>query len=109
MKLLKRTLALTLSAAMVLGLLSGCGSDVSANVLNVYNWGEYIDTDLLDRHSAVAVAVRLDHAQHGRLRGLADDAVVMFDGTEVDLRPGAMLVWLHFSSSPDFRRYPPFS
>ena len=49
MKLLKRTLALTLSAAMVLGLLSGCGSDSSANVLNVYNWGEYIDTDLLDR------------------------------------------------------------
>ena len=49
MKLLKRTLALTLSAAMVLGLLSGCGSDASANVLNVYNWGEYIDTDLLDR------------------------------------------------------------
>ena len=48
MKLLKRTLALTLSAAMVLGLLSGCGSDASANVLNVYNWGEYIDTDLLD-------------------------------------------------------------
>ena len=41
MKLLKRTLALTLSAAMVLGLLSGCGSDASANVLNVYNWGEY--------------------------------------------------------------------
>ena len=49
MKLLKRTLALTLSASMVLGLLSGCGSDASANVLNVYNWGEYIDTDLLDR------------------------------------------------------------
>ena len=49
MKLLNRTLALTLSAAMVLGLLSGCGSDASANVLNVYNWGEYIDTDLLDR------------------------------------------------------------
>ena len=49
MKLLKRTLALTLSAAMVLGLLSGCGSDASANVLNVYNWDEYIDTDLLDR------------------------------------------------------------
>lgn len=49
MKLLKRMLALTLSAAMVLGLLSGCGSDASANVLNVYNRGEYIDTDLLDR------------------------------------------------------------
>ena len=64
---------------------------------------------LRDLHGAVAVAVRLDHAQHGRFRGLADDAVVMFDGTEVDFRPGAMLVWLHLCSSPDFRRYPPFS
>lgn len=65
MKLLKRTLALTLSAAMVLGLLSGCGSDASANVLNVYNWGEYIDTDPArpvragDRHQG--------HLQHLRL------------------------------------------
>ena len=49
MSLKKRALALSLTAALSLGLLSGCGSDASANVLNVYNWGEYIDTDLLDR------------------------------------------------------------
>ena len=39
MSLKKRALALSLTAALSLGLLSGCGSDSSANVLNVYNWG----------------------------------------------------------------------
>ena len=34
---------------MCAGLLSGCGNASSAEVLNVYNWGEYIDTDLIDR------------------------------------------------------------
>ena len=28
---------------------SGCGNASSAEVLNVYNWGEYIDTDLIDQ------------------------------------------------------------
>lgn len=52
MSLKKRALALSLTAALSLGLLSGCGSDSSANVLNVYNWGEYIDTDLIDQFEA---------------------------------------------------------
>ena len=34
---------------MCAGLLSGCGNTSSAEVLNVYNWGEYIDTDLIDQ------------------------------------------------------------
>ena len=45
----KRMLSLLLSGAMCAGLLSGCGNASSAEVLNVYNWGEYIDTDLIDR------------------------------------------------------------
>ena len=52
MSLKKHALALSLTAALSLGLLSGCGSDSSANVLNVYNWGEYIDTDLIDQFEA---------------------------------------------------------
>lgn len=52
MSLKKRALALSLTAALSLGLLSGCGSDSSANVLNVYNWGEYIDIDLIDQFEA---------------------------------------------------------
>ena len=42
-------LSLLLCGAMCAGLLSGCGNASSAEVLNVYNWGEYIDTDLIDR------------------------------------------------------------
>ena len=45
----KRMLSLLLCGAMCAGLLSGCGNTTSAEVLNVYNWGEYIDTDLIDR------------------------------------------------------------
>ena len=45
----KRMLSLLLCGAMCAGLLSGCGNASSAEVLNAYNWGEYIDTDLIDR------------------------------------------------------------
>lgn len=45
----KRMLSLLLCGAMCTGLLSGCGNASSAEVLNVYNWGEYIDTDLIDQ------------------------------------------------------------
>ena len=45
----KRMLSLLLCSAMCAGLLSGCGNASSAEVLNVYNWGEYIDTDLIDQ------------------------------------------------------------
>jgi len=45
---MKRTLAIILSAAMALCLLSACSSGKGeAGVVNVYNWGEYIDEDLL--------------------------------------------------------------
>ena len=45
----KRMLSLLLCGAMCAGLLSGCGNASSAEVLNGYNWGEYIDTDLIDQ------------------------------------------------------------
>lgn len=85
MKLLNRTLALTLSAAMVLGLLSGCGSDASANVLNVYNWGEYIDTDLLDRfeqETGIKVIYNTFDSNenlYSRIRTTSDDVIIPSD------------------------------
>ena len=45
----KHMLSLLLCGAICAGLLSGCGNASSAEVLNVYNWGEYIDTDLIDQ------------------------------------------------------------
>lgn len=44
---MKRFVAFALIPALAFGLLPGCGSKSSADVLNVYNWGEYIDTDLI--------------------------------------------------------------
>ena len=44
---MKRIFALALSALLALGL-TACGSG-SGEVVNVYNWGEYIDTELLSQ------------------------------------------------------------
>ena len=48
----KRMLSLLLCGAMCTGLLSGCGNASSAEVLNVYNWGEYIDESVIDEFEA---------------------------------------------------------
>jgi len=45
---MKKSIIVIISAVLLLGLFSGCGgSTASKGVVNVYNWGEYIDTDLL--------------------------------------------------------------
>lgn len=50
---MKKTISLLLSAAMFICLFAGCGNknagSADKGVVNVYNWGEYIDTDLLDQ------------------------------------------------------------
>lgn len=51
---MKKTLSLILCAAMFAGLFAGCGSSEKSSsadkgTVNVYNWGEYIDTDLIDQ------------------------------------------------------------
>lgn len=46
---MKKALAVIISAALMLCLFAGCGggNGDSGEVLNVYNWGEYIDEDLI--------------------------------------------------------------
>jgi spermidine/putrescine transport system substrate-binding protein len=45
---MKKTISIVICAAMFLCLFAGCGgSKASKGVVNVYNWGEYIDTDLV--------------------------------------------------------------
>lgn len=48
---MKRALSVIVSAALMLCLFAGCGAGGgdSKKVLNVYNWGEYIDLDLLEQ------------------------------------------------------------
>ena len=49
MKINKRILALITSVVMSSALFTGCGSKPSKEVLNIYNVGDYIDEDLLDK------------------------------------------------------------
>ncbi len=44
---MKKIVALILSAALILCFFAGCGSS-SKEVVNVYNWGEYIDESIFD-------------------------------------------------------------
>ncbi|PKM73413.1 MAG: spermidine/putrescine ABC transporter substrate-binding protein [Firmicutes bacterium HGW-Firmicutes-16] len=46
---MKKTVSIVICAIMLACLFSGCGGGKAAKVVNVYNWGEYIDTDLLEQ------------------------------------------------------------
>lgn len=49
----RQVVALILLALMILPLLLGCADpEAQGKVVNVYNWGEYIDKDLLDQFEA---------------------------------------------------------
>ncbi|UKI37892.1 MAG: PotD/PotF family extracellular solute-binding protein [Clostridiales bacterium] len=45
---MKKIIALILMLAVVIGCFSGC-SGKSKTTIRVYNWGEFIDMDLLDK------------------------------------------------------------
>lgn len=47
MKNVKKIIALALISMISVGVLAGCGSKSSAEVLNIYNVGDYIDEDLI--------------------------------------------------------------
>lgn len=49
MKNIKKIIALALTSMISIGLLAGCGSKSSAEVLNIYNVGDYIDEDLIPK------------------------------------------------------------
>lgn len=47
MKIFKKVAALTIASAMLLTVAAGCGSKKDTKVLNVYNWGDYIDESVI--------------------------------------------------------------
>ncbi len=109
MSLKKRALALSLTAALSLGLLSGCGSDVSGNVLNVYNWGEYIDTDLLDRfeqETGIKVIYNTFDSNenlYSRIQTTSDDVIIPSDYAISRFIDEDMLRPLNFDNIPNMK------
>ena len=102
---MKKILALTLSALLALSL-SACGSG-SGEVVNVYNWGEYIDTGLLSRfeeETGIRVVYNTFETNEGlysRLQSESYDVVIPSDYMIARMIDEGMLQKLNYDNIPN--------
>ena len=110
----KKIFALLLAFAMLLGCLctTGCSSQGGENgVVNVYNWGEYIDEELLDQFEAeTGIKVNYDtFASNESLYSILSsgsanyDVIIPSDYMISRLISEDMLEPLNFDNIPNFR------
>ena len=122
---MKKSLALLSTAALTLGLLSGCGGTQSGDakdpgtadkgVVNVYNWGVYIDESVLDDFTAeTGIKVVYDtfesnEAMYGVLKneGASYDVVIPSDYMISRMIEEDMLEPLNFDNIPNFEDVDP--
>ena len=122
---MKKSLALLSAAALTLGLLSGCGGTQSGTaddpgsadkgVVNVYNWGVYIDESVLDDFTAeTGIKVVYDtfesnEAMYGVLKneGASYDVVIPSDYMISRMIEEDMLEPLNFDNIPNFEDVDP--
>lgn len=121
---MKKSLALLSAAALTLGLLSGCGSSsgdakdpgtADKGVVNVYNWGVYIDESVLEDFTAeTGIKVVYDtfesnEAMYGVLKneGASYDVVIPSDYMISRMIEEDMLEPLNFDNIPNFEDIDP--
>ena len=122
---MKKSLALLSAAALTLGLLSGCGGSNSGDakdpgtadkgVVNVYNWGVYIDESVLEDFTAeTGIKVVYDtfesnEAMYGVLKneGASYDVVIPSDYMISRMIEEDMLEPLNFDNIPNFEDVDP--
>ena len=122
---MKKSLALLSAAALTLGALSGCGSTQSGTaddpgaadkgVVNVYNWGVYIDESVLEDFTAeTGIKVVYDtfesnEAMYGVLKneGASYDVVIPSDYMISRMIEEDMLEPLNFDNIPNFEDVDP--
>ena len=121
---MKKSLALLSTAALTLGLLSGCGGTQSGTadapaadkgVVNVYNWGVYIDESVLEDFTAeTGIKVVYDtfesnEAMYGVLKneGASYDVVIPSDYMISRMIEEDMLEPLNFDNIPNFEDVDP--
>lgn len=105
----KRVLALALAAACLLPLCS-CGGGNGGNVVNVYNWGEYIDESIFEDFEAqTGIHVNYqtydsNEALYGKLAGGATgyDVIIPSDYMIGQMIEEDMLEPLNFDNIPNF-------
>ncbi|WP_130869499.1 ABC transporter substrate-binding protein [Intestinimonas massiliensis (ex Afouda et al. 2020)] len=122
---MKKSLALLSAAALTLGLLSGCGGTTSGDakdpgtadkgVVNVYNWGVYIDDSVLEDFTAeTGIKVNYDtfesnESMYGVLKneGASYDVVIPSDYMISRMIEEDMLEPLNFDNIPNFEDIDP--
>lgn len=122
---MKKSLALLSAAALTLGVLSGCGGTQSGTaddpgaadkgVVNVYNWGVYIDESVLEDFTAeTGIKVVYDtfesnEAMYGVLKneGASYDVVIPSDYMISRMIEEDMLEPLNFDNIPNFEDVDP--
>ena len=110
-ELKRKLLSLALASASLLTLLAGCGSSGGSNgVVNVYNWGEYIDMSVLDDfEQATGIEVNYqtydsNEIMYGKLSGGGSgyDVIIPSDYMIGQLIEEDMLEPLNFDNIPNF-------
>lgn len=108
----KRIFAVLCAGAMLCGMLSGCGGGSTATngVVNVYNWGEYIDMDLLDEFTE-QTGIKVNYspyesneAMYTKLRSgsVNYDVIIPSDYMISRLIDEGMLMELDFDQIPNY-------
>ena len=114
---MKKLFAMALVLSLTAGLLTGCvysrdslGGDTSSNVVNVYNWGEYIDESVLkDFEAATGIKVNYqmydsNETMYSKIAGGGAnyDVVIPSDYMVARLIEEELLAPLNFDNIPNF-------
>lgn len=114
---MKKLFAMALVLSLTAGLLTGCvysrdslGGDTSSNVVNVYNWGEYIDESVLkDFEAATGIKVNYqmydsNETMYSKIAGGGAnyDVVIPSDYMVARLIEEDLLASLNFDNIPNF-------
>lgn len=114
---MKKLLVMGLVLSLTAGLLTGCvrsrdavGGDTGSNVVNVYNWGEYIDESVLDDFEA-ATGIKVNYQMYDSNEtmyskiaggGANYDVVIPSDYMVARLIEEELLAPLNFDNIPNF-------
>lgn len=112
---MKKTISVLVCVIMIFGLLAGCGGGgggESKGVVNVYNWGEYIDTDLIkqfEQETGITVNYKTfesNEQMYSVLRqgGVSYDVVVPSDYMISRMIDEDMLETLDFANIPNYEK-----
>ncbi len=114
MKKIAKALTVLLSLVLVLGMFSGCGEDKTT--IRVYNWGEYIDEDMIDLFEE-ETGIRVDYttfndneSMYAKVKNAGDasyDVIVPSDYMIKQMIAEDMLAPIHFENIPNLTNVDP--